>query len=1075
MTSRCGSAQRDSPSEGRRHLQLKPHFGRRRQVSESDCSGGGHGASALAAEAPAPRAAGGRRARAQARPRARRGPAAPQGHRPAVSPRRPRAPALPCRAGAPWMPRRARAEGPRPGGGAGRLTGGRSPAHPAHAPPPPPCSPARARASRVRRAESRTLAREPLGGRQGRSLARGASGGAAGRGSSRSVSSSRSRSRSGSPGGGGRWGGGLSSREADLVLSVLGAGDDDDTDAGSSVAGSELEESVSEVALSLSLASDAEAGGEGAAGEAAGREMGPAGRSERQLLLDLSDCPSEDSLASWASQAPGPPAGVPEPGHRVEHALAAQARDSLALAEGLRSVLEGREAELAEAKAAVRALQNRLEEERKQGAGRTAGRVQSGQMDFMRTELEMLQGELKAKDGAVADAKRESQQLRQALLDAELDLERVGARTGLLEGRIRDLEGSREKEYAATGVQAGDARVDEPAGLGGAVPRADHDIVVTENRALGLDLGAQRTIIQRLETQNQNLKDQMERITSAANNYKAQCDERIEGIKADLEQRTKEMLEQEHRAQCLQEKLLDSEESTDKSNLLLKVKEDSSESLQKTLADKDAMLNATKLEVRALLQERDTLRGKVRDLEAVLDTQRSRATDSSGLLQTAESQIGVLKKEVLALEKKATAEKQRGLVLSAETEKWRSQSQLQMHQIEALGQELEVEKMSRLAAAARAEDMSAQLASTNAAKAATAAAVFDLKKQVDSLKHELNMRVLELEAPARVGPERARPRAGPAEGRQGREVAGLPLHPLLPHRQRAARDRHRAERPGARSGAERTPGGHRESPGPLLAARAGGAGARRGEIRRGIVDAPEDGGAGAGAPPQRGGGGVAAQEGPFPAVQARDGRGGTGRGEGGRRRGRGPDGVWGGDAAAGGAGDEGPRPRGPAGQAGRGRGRDARRRAARQRAGAHQVPGGQAEGEDGRAERSEDEVAGEHEVLPAAAAGAAVLPRQGTEADAGQVLPARRAPEGVRAAGVLAGQIPDAEQAPAAPGERWQDALLAPGRRERERVVEHPAAARVVKVVKVVAPRTDGALLMTPHGCPRSLARPVKL
>ena len=601
----------------------------------------------------------------------------------------------------------------------------------------------------MRRAESRTLAREPLGGQQGRSLARGApgpaaSGGAAGRGGSRSVSSSRSRS--GSPGGGGRWGGGLSSREADLVLSVLGAGDDDDTDAGSSVAGSELEESVSEVALSLSLASDAEAGGEGAAGEAAGRETGPAGRSERLLLLDLSDCPSEDSLASWASQAPGPPAGVPEPGHRVEHALAAQARDSLALAEGLRSVLEGREAELAEAKVAVRALQNRLEEERKQGAGRTAGRVQSGQMDFMRTELEMLQGELKAKDGAVADAKRESQQLRQALLDAELDLERVGARTGLLEGRIRDLEGSREKEYAATGVQAGDARVDEPAGLGGAVPWADHDIVVTENRALGLDLGAQRTIIQRLETQNQNLKDQMERITSAANNYKAQCDERIEGIKADLEQRTKEMLEQEHRAQCLQEKLLDSEESTDKSNLLLKVKEDSSESLQKTLADKDAMLNAAKLEVRALLQERDTLRGKVRDLEAVLDTQRSRATDAGGLLQTAEIQIGVLKKEVLALEKKATGEKQRGFVLNAETEKWRSQSQLQMHQIEALGQELEVEKMSRLAAAARAEDMSAQLASTNAAKAATAAAVFDLKKQVDSLKHELNMRVLELEA-----------------------------------------------------------------------------------------------------------------------------------------------------------------------------------------------------------------------------------------------------------------------------------------------------------------------------------------
>ena len=65
----------------------------------------------------------------------------------------------------------------------------------------------------------------------------------------------------------------------------------------------------------------------------------------------------------------------------------------------------------------------------------------------------------------------------------------------------------------------------------------------------------------------------------------------------------KEMLEQEHRAQCLQAKLLDSEESTDKSNLLLKVKEDSSESLQKTLADKDAMLNAAKLEVRALLQQ----------------------------------------------------------------------------------------------------------------------------------------------------------------------------------------------------------------------------------------------------------------------------------------------------------------------------------------------------------------------------------------------------------------------------------------------------------------------------------------
>ena len=223
-----------------------------------------------------------------------------------------------------------------------------------------------------------------------------------------------------------------------------------------------------------------------------------------------------------SEEAP-PPVGPAE--EAAEEALGLRLRRSVAAAEQLQGLVEASSREVAELRRSMRVLEGELASK-----GSTLEALQGEQRAARETALQQLE-----------EARGENLALRQALMDAELDLERAGAEAVRLSGRVGDLEGSRPVTSQDFYVQAGDPQL-SPEAQGPTVPRARLELVQAEAQALEeglrgegetlrLQLGAERARAERLQAQVEAAKEQSGGVSEAAERYREQCDERVADLK----------------------------------------------------------------------------------------------------------------------------------------------------------------------------------------------------------------------------------------------------------------------------------------------------------------------------------------------------------------------------------------------------------------------------------------------------------------------------------------------------------------------------------------------------------------
>ena len=235
--------------------------------------------------------------------------------------------------------------------------------------------------------------------------------------------------------------------------------------------------------------------------------------------------PAPAPVGSDGKGSEAPSAAADRAGEEAEGALGMRLRRSVAAAEQLQGLVEASSREVAELRRSMRVLE--------------------GELASKGSTLEALQGEQRAAREAallqLEEARGENLALRQALMDAELDLERAGAEAVRLAGRVGDLEGSRPVTSQDFYMQAGDPQLSLEA-QGPTVPRARLELVQAEAQALEeglrgegetlrLQLGAERARAERLQAQVEAAREQSGGVSEAAERYREQCDERVADLK----------------------------------------------------------------------------------------------------------------------------------------------------------------------------------------------------------------------------------------------------------------------------------------------------------------------------------------------------------------------------------------------------------------------------------------------------------------------------------------------------------------------------------------------------------------
>jgi len=234
---------------------------------------------------------------------------------------------------------------------------------------------------------------------------------------------------------------------------------------------------------------------------------------------------SEEALAPKPETAPVPAAASGPVKGRSAEVMETRLRRSVAAAEQLQALVVASSREVASLQRAMGVLEAELKNK-----GGT---------------LEALQGEQRASRQAAArgleEARDENIALRQALMDAELDLERAGAEATRLAGRVEDLEGTRPVTSQDFPLQVGEPQLSLEA-QGPTVPKAELDRVRADAQAreeslrregetLRLQIGAENARVERLEAQVEAARKHSGGVSEAAERYREQCDERVSDLK----------------------------------------------------------------------------------------------------------------------------------------------------------------------------------------------------------------------------------------------------------------------------------------------------------------------------------------------------------------------------------------------------------------------------------------------------------------------------------------------------------------------------------------------------------------